>query len=110
MPLKTIKELKVGEITPSNMTLTQVDSSVTQPVGILCDVLVHVNDLVFPADFVVLDTKRDSGGSVILERQFLATGKTNINLEMIQLILKSNKRKVVFKVYDWAPYVGNLDT
>ncbi|XP_050875543.1 uncharacterized protein LOC127079164 [Lathyrus oleraceus] len=60
MPLKKVKEFKVGEITPSNMTPTLADSSVTQPLGILRDMLVHVNGLVFPIDFVVLDTKGDS--------------------------------------------------
>lgn len=34
------------------MTLTLDDSSITQPVGIVHDVLVHVDELVFPADFV----------------------------------------------------------
>lgn len=38
MPLKKDKEFKVGEITPSNITLTPVDSSVTQQLGILRDV------------------------------------------------------------------------
>ena len=57
MPLKTVKELKVGEITPSNMSLTLSGSFVTQLVGIVRDVLVHVDGLVFPVDFVVLDTK-----------------------------------------------------
>lgn len=60
MPIKKVKELKVGEITLSNMTLTLVDSSVTQPLGILRDVLVHGDGLVFPVDFVVLDTQGDS--------------------------------------------------
>ena len=64
MPLKTVKELKVGGITPTNMILTLVDSSVTQTVGILCDILVGVDSLVFPADLIGLDTKGDSGGSV----------------------------------------------
>lgn len=57
MPLKTIKELNMGEITPSNMTLTLAESSVTQHVGILRNVLVHVDRLVFFVDFIVLDTK-----------------------------------------------------
>lgn len=54
-----VKDLKVGEITPSNMTFTLDDSSVTQPIGILRDVLVHVDRLVFPTDFIVIDTKGD---------------------------------------------------
>ncbi|XP_050909913.1 uncharacterized protein LOC127123760 [Lathyrus oleraceus] len=75
MPLKMVKDLKAGEITPSNMTLTLANSSVPQPVGIFCDVLVHVDGLVFLVDFVVLDTKGDSGGFVILRRSFLVTEK-----------------------------------
>lgn len=100
MPLKTEKELNMGEITPSNMTLTLVDSSVTQPIGMLDDVSVHVNNLVFLTDFVVLDSKGTSGGSVILRLLFLTTGKAKINVETCVLILKVNKKKVVFKVYD----------
>lgn len=46
-------------VTLSNMTLTIDDSFVAQPVSILCDVLEHVGELVFPVDFVVMDTKGD---------------------------------------------------
>lgn len=51
MPLKTVKELKVGGITQSNMTLLELTRL------LFSDVLVHANDLVFPANFVVLDIK-----------------------------------------------------
>lgn len=40
----------------------------------------------------------------------MATGKAKIDIEMGVLILKLNKRKVVFKAYEWTPYVDNLDT
>ncbi|XP_050919368.1 uncharacterized protein LOC127136901 [Lathyrus oleraceus] len=110
MPQKTIKDFKMGEVTPSNMTLTLADSYITQPDGILSDILVHVDVLVFPANFVVLDTKVGSGGFVILGRPFLEIGKAKIDVETGELILKSNEKKVVFKVYDWTLCVENLDT
>ncbi|XP_050875625.1 uncharacterized protein LOC127079261 [Lathyrus oleraceus] len=110
MPLKTVKEMKVGEIMLSIMTLTLAASSITQPVNILCDVLVDVEGLVFPTDFLVLDTKGTSGGFVILKRPFLATGKAKIYVETGELILKFNKKKFVFKVYYWTSYVESLDT
>lgn len=56
------------------------------------------------------DTKGDSIGSVILGRPFLVSGKAKIDAEMGELILKFNKRKFVFKVYDWTQYAENLDT
>lgn len=64
----------------------------------------------FPIDFVMIDTKGDSVGSIILRRPFLATGKAKIDEKTRELILKFNKKKVIFKVYDWTPYVENLDT
>lgn len=79
IPLNKVKELKLGEIIPSNMTLILADSSVTHSLGILQDVLVHVDNLVFPADFVVIDMKGDSGGSVILGHPFLAIGRDLID-------------------------------
>ncbi|XP_050908489.1 uncharacterized protein LOC127122147 [Lathyrus oleraceus] len=83
MPLKKVKELKVDEITPSNMTLILADSSIIQPL-----------------DFVVLDTKGDSRGYAILKWPFLATGKAKIDVETSELTLEFNKEKVIFKVYD----------
>lgn len=58
----------------------------------------------------MLGTKGDSGGSVILGRPFLETGKVKINVEISELVLKFNKEKMVFKVYDWKAYVEDLDT
>lgn len=110
MPLNKAKELKLGEIIPSNMTSTLVDSFVTLPLGILHDMLVHVDGLVFPADFMVLDTKGDSGGSVILGRPFLATEKALIDVETGEHVLKFNKEKVVFNVSEWKPYMDGLET
>ncbi|XP_050889535.1 uncharacterized protein LOC127094798 [Lathyrus oleraceus] len=85
MPLNKVKELKLVEIILSNMTLTLADSSISHPFG-------------------------DSGGSVILELPFLATGETSIDVKTGELILNFNKEKVVFNVYEWTLYVEDLDT
>lgn len=62
--------------------------------------LVHVDGLVFHVDFIVLDIKGDSGRSVILKRTLLEIGKALIDVETSELVLKFNKEKVVFNVYD----------
>lgn len=84
MLLNNVKELKIGEIIPSNMTLTLADSSVTQPLGIL-------RWFSFPAYFVVLNEKGDSRGYVILRRPFSAIEKAKIDVETGELFLKFNK-------------------
>lgn len=59
MPLRKFKELEIREIIPRNMTLTLADSSMTRLLGILQDMLVHIDGLTLPAGFVVIDMKND---------------------------------------------------
>lgn len=108
MPLSKFKELEIGKIILSNMTLTLVDSFVTHPLGIVQYVLVPVDGLTFPAYFVVIYMKNESEGSVILERPLLATGKAKIDVETGELILKFNKENVVFNAYQWTPYMEDI--
>lgn len=106
--LKKFKEFKIGEIIPSNMTLTLADSSVTHPPGIMQDMLVHVDGLIFHGDFMVINMKGESGGSVIIGRLFLVTRKALIDVEIGELILKFNTEKVVFNAYEWKIFMVDL--
>ncbi|XP_050902603.1 uncharacterized protein LOC127114596 [Lathyrus oleraceus] len=56
--LRKFKELDIREIISNNMTLTLADSSVTRPLGIVQDMLVHVDGLNFPVEIVVIDMKK----------------------------------------------------
>ena len=55
--------------------------------------LVHVDGLVFPVDFVVVDMKGDTDGSVVPGHPFLVIGKALIDLETCKLSLKFNNKK-----------------
>jgi len=85
MPLSMMKKLGCGEPKPTRMTLTLADRSISYPFGVLEDVLVKVNELVFPAYFVILDMVEDEDMPLILGRPFLATGRALIDVEMGQL-------------------------
>ncbi|XP_063946016.1 uncharacterized protein LOC135151483 [Daucus carota subsp. sativus] len=52
MPLSVFKKLGLPEPKPTNMYLQLADRSITYPRGIVEDVLVKVDKLIFPADFV----------------------------------------------------------
>lgn len=71
MQLSMMKRLRCGYSKSTHMTLTLADHSVTYPCGILEDVLVEVDDLVFSADFVILDILEDAKTPLILGRPFL---------------------------------------
>ncbi|XP_050875140.1 uncharacterized protein LOC127078752 [Lathyrus oleraceus] len=93
MPLNKAKGLNLKEIMPNNGTLTLVNLSVTHPHGVLQDVLIYVDGLVIPTDFVVVDMKGDICGSIILRRPFLAIMKVLIDLKTDELSLNFNSKK-----------------
>ena len=74
MPLSVFKILGLGEARPTTFTLQLADRSLIHPRCIIEDVLVKVDKLIFPANFIVLDMKEDEDVPIILGRLFLATG------------------------------------
>ena len=73
----------LGELKPTNITLSLADRSVKIPKGIVEDVLVKVGKFYYPMDFVVLDTEpiaiRPNHVPIILGRPFLTTSNAIIN-------------------------------
>jgi hypothetical protein len=100
MPLSMVKKLGCGEPKPTKMTLTLADRSITYPYGVLEDVLVKVNDLFFPADFVILDMNEDAEIPLLLGRPFLATGRALIDVELGELMLRFQDEQVIFNVFE----------
>ncbi|KAB1994230.1 hypothetical protein ES319_D13G085400v1, partial [Gossypium barbadense] len=59
------------------------DRSNVYPTGVLEDFLVQVNEMVFPADFYVIDMEEEDSSNSnlnLLGRQFLKTSKIIINV------------------------------
>ena len=55
MPLSIFKRLKIGEIKSSELTLIMADRSEVKLIGMVEDVLVKVEHLLFPVDFIIVD-------------------------------------------------------
>ena len=83
LPYSVYKQLGLGELKPTNITLSLADQSVKIPKGIVEDVLVKVDKFYYPVDFVVLDTEPIASGPnhvpIILGRPILATANAIIN-------------------------------
>ena len=83
LPYSVYKQFGLGELKPTNITLSLADRSVKIPKGIVEDVLVKVDKFYYPVDFVVLDTEPMASGPnhvpIILGRPFLATTNAIIN-------------------------------
>ena len=83
LPYSVYKQLGLGELKPTNITLSLADRSIKIPKGIVEDVLLKVDKFYYSVDFVVLDTEPVAGGTnqvpIILGRPFLATSNAIIN-------------------------------
>ena len=83
LPYSVYKPLGLGELKPTNITLSLADRSIKIPKGIVEDVMVKVDKFYYPVDFVVLDTEliavRPNHVPIILGRPFLATSNAIIN-------------------------------
>ena len=82
LPYLVYKQLGLGELKLTTITLSLADRSVKIPKGIVEDVLVKVNKFYYPMEFVVLDTKPVAVGAnyvpIILGRPFLASSNAII--------------------------------
>ncbi|CAN6477354.1 unnamed protein product [Victoria cruziana] len=67
---------------PTSMTIQLADRTVKSPRGVLEDILLKIEDFVFPVDFVILDMEgvdADHQTPIILGRPFLTTANACIN-------------------------------
>ncbi|XP_068322059.1 uncharacterized protein [Pyrus communis] len=93
-------DLGLGEMKPTLVSLQLTDRSVTYPQGIVEDVLVRVDQLILPIDFLILDMAEDREILIILGRPFLAAAGTLIDVKSGLLTLRVEDKEVVFKVFE----------
>ena len=83
LPYSMYKQLGLGELKPTSITLSLADRSIKIPKGTIEDVLIQVDRFYYPVDFVVLDIEPVAVGAnhvpIILGRPFLATSNAIIN-------------------------------
>ena len=83
LPYSMYKQLGLGELNPTSITLSLADRSIKIPKGTIEVVLIQVDIFYYPVDFVVLDTEPIAVGSnhvpIILGRPFFATSNAIIN-------------------------------
>src|SRR5262249_34378312 len=98
MPYQMYKKLGLGEPKPTRMSLQLADRSVKLPRGVVEDVLVKVQDFIFPVDFVILDIESDVDIPLILGRPFLATARAIIDVDDGKLMLRVGNEEVIVKM------------
>ncbi|CAN6711153.1 unnamed protein product [Malus baccata var. baccata] len=108
MPFSVFQRLGQGEIKPTSVILQLADRSVAYPRGIIEDLIIKVDNLYLPADFVILDLDEDMQTPIILGRPFMATARTLIDVEAGTLTLKVQDQSVVFSLFEATKRPGDV--
>jgi len=86
----------------SSLSLSPLNRSIVQPAGFIEDIFIQVNKLVFPADFYILDMGGEDSNSgattIILDRPFLKTTGTKIDVHASTLIMEFGDSLVQFNI------------
>ncbi|RDY09981.1 hypothetical protein CR513_05568, partial [Mucuna pruriens] len=102
IPASIYRSLNLGDLEPTGMVIQLANRSVVQSLGILKDVLVQVNKLIFLADFYVLDMEDEpfgEGSALILGRPFLMTTRTKIDVHAGILSMEFGNTFVKFNIF-----------
>ncbi|XP_026419383.1 uncharacterized protein LOC113315303 [Papaver somniferum] len=110
MPAPIYKSLNLGPLKETRIVLELAGRSNVYPRGIIEDVLVKVNQLVFPADFVVLemDSGSDASISLLLGRPFMKTAKTVIDVDKGTLTMEFDDEKIRFNIFGATRYPSDV--
>ncbi|RDY08866.1 hypothetical protein CR513_06834, partial [Mucuna pruriens] len=83
------KSLNLRDLEPTRMEVQLANRSVVHPLGVLKDVLVQVDKLIFPADFYVLDVEDNAfeEGSALFWDNPLMIAKTKIDVHARTLLM-----------------------
>jgi len=113
MPMSIYSSLNAGPLKETGVIIQLADRSLVYPKGILEDVLVQVDWLIFPADFYVLDMEEDrstNSSDLLLGRPFLSTAKTKIDVYEGTLTMEFDGEIIKFNVYDAMKYPSEMSS
>ncbi|KAK8612674.1 hypothetical protein V6N13_092785 [Hibiscus sabdariffa] len=113
MPLSVYKTLSADPLKETRVTVQLADRSIVYPEGVLENVLVQVNKLIFPADFYVINMKSDrtdNSPEILLGRPFLSTADVKIGVRSGLLSLECNGEVVKFNVYKAMRYPEEIES
>jgi len=91
MPLFVVRKLEFTQSRPCDLTLILADRSSRKPFGLLKDLLVMINGVEVPIDFVVLEIEPEPKDPLILGRPFLASVGAMIDVKDGRISLNLGK-------------------
>ncbi|XP_057785955.1 uncharacterized protein LOC131003487 [Salvia miltiorrhiza] len=111
MPYSVYKDLQLGPLKDTRVIIQLADRSTAYPEGVVEDVLVKVNDLIFPVDFYIVDMDDSAKQSLILlGRPFMKTAKAKIDVDSGMLSLEFDGDVVTFNIFEAMKHVEDPES
>ncbi|CAN6583894.1 unnamed protein product [Malus baccata var. baccata] len=107
MPYSVYASMNLGELKNDGVIIQLADRSNAYPKGVLEDVLVQVNQLIFPADFYVLDMENSDCSStlpILLGKPFMKTAHTKIDVFKGTLTMEFDGEVIDFNISETMRY------
>nr|GEV31065.1 hypothetical protein [Tanacetum cinerariifolium] len=98
MTLYMYKHLGIGKLEPINMMIEMGDNTKCTPKGLVENLLVKIDKLIFPVNFVILDIVEDIMMPIILGRPLLETAHAKVDIFRKSISLEVGNEKVIFKI------------
>ncbi|KAK5786532.1 hypothetical protein PVK06_041169 [Gossypium arboreum] len=103
--------INASPLKETGVIIQLADRSVVYPEGLLEDILVKVNELVFPADFYIINMKDDNStnsSNILLGMPFLSTASVKIDVRSETLTMEFDGEIVKFNVYEAMGHLNSL--
>ncbi|XP_031393661.1 uncharacterized protein LOC116205261 [Punica granatum] len=113
MPLSIYRTLNLGPLKDTKIIIQLADRSNSYPEGMIEDVLIKVNEFIFPVDFYIIDMgdKHNSNSShILLGRPFMKTARTKIDVHNGTLSLEFDKETITFNIFDAMRHPDTLES
>ncbi|KAL0291969.1 UNVERIFIED_CONTAM: hypothetical protein Scaly_2611800 [Sesamum calycinum] len=111
MPYSVYQALNLSTLQDTNVIIQLANRSYVRTIGLVEDVLVKVNDLLFPVDFYILKMGVEgvnNHASILLGRPFMKTAKTKIDVDEGTLFVEFGGEIVKFNISDAMKYPNEL--
>ncbi|CAN6573110.1 unnamed protein product [Malus baccata var. baccata] len=107
MPYSIYASMHLGELKKDGVIIQLADRSNAYPKGVLEEVLVQVNHLIFPVDFYVLEMDKSDHSPtlpILLGRPFMKTARTKIDVFNGTLTMEFDGEVINFNLSDSIKY------
>ncbi|KAG8473435.1 hypothetical protein CXB51_035626 [Gossypium anomalum] len=111
MPYSVYKLINAGPLKETGVIIQLADRSVVYPEWLLEDIIVKVNELVFPANFYIINMEDDNStnsSDILLGRPFLSTASAKIDVRSGTLTMEFDGEIVKFNVYGAMGHPNSL--